>query len=236
MDRKSHRFAHSRSDRRRDDGNGQSMLTKLRELLWPVLDYGNEQTIQDKQKRHGEILQDIKKAKWQHQDVVLDEARRLVLREDERWKTTDTKATIYLAVLAAIVPLSLSFVKDISGYFGTFQDWQIIVLIALFLSAIVYLLAAGVWTFKTLGVSAHDRVDVEELLELCNTTDTTLTLNAKILKSAMNNRKCTNEKVNKLLMTHAFLWRTFVAFVLLVVYLGSITVYNYLNERWNVVT
>ena len=209
------------------------MLTKLRELLWPILNYGSEATKQATEKRHKEILQDIEAAKWQQQDVVLEEARRLILREDERRKTTDTKATIYLAVLAAIVPLTLSFAKDISIYFSTFQEWQIFVLVGIFFSAIVYLLAAGAWVFRTLGVSSHDRVDVEELLECNGKAEPEHILLGAILKSAMNNRNLTNEKVNRLLMAHAFLLRTFVVFVFLVLYLGSITVYNYLHQHCN---
>lgn len=204
------------------------MLSKLRELPWPILNYGNEESKQENENQHAQVVQDIGKAQWHDKDVILEESRRLVLREDERRKTTDTKATIYLAVLTAIVPLSLSFVADISNYVGSLQGWQILVLIVLFLIGVVYLLAAGAWTFRTLSVSAYDRVDVEELLELSDTTDTTLALNGKLLKSMMNNRKFTNEKINRLLMAHAFLLRTFISFVCLVVYLGAITLYNYL--------
>ena len=209
------------------------MLSRVRELLWPILDYGSEATKQVKEMRRQEILRGIGQANWQDQDIVLEEARRLVSREDERRRTADTKATIYLAVLAAIVPLLLSFAKDISNYFDALQGWQAIVLVVLFLTAIVYLLGAGAWTFRILSVSTHDRVDVEELLELGGSTDTASTLIRNILVSVMNSRKFTNDKVNRLLMAHAFLVRTFVTFILLVVYLACITVYNYLYESCN---
>ena len=180
--------------------------------------------------QHTKNLASIRRARWKNQGVVLEEAGRLVLREDERRKTAETKATIYLAVLAAIVPLSLSFVKDLSAYFNTLSDWQIIVFLLLLLVAIAYLSRAGIWTFRTIQVSIHDRVDVKDLVELRNASDTELELCRKILRSVMKNNKYGNEKFTKLRMAHAFLIRTFIAFILIIVYVGAITVYNHFEK------
>lgn len=209
------------------------MLTKLRELIWPVLETGTAEDKAKKEERHRNVLAAVAKTTWKNKDVILEEARRLVLREEERRKTAETKATIYLAVLAAIVPLSLSFVKDLPAYFGSLSDLQVLVFIILLLAAISYLLAAGVWTFRTIQVSVHDRLDVEELIGLDSSSDTELELCRMMLKSVKNNNKYGNEKISKLRMAHAFLIRTFIVFVLVVVYVGLITVYNHFQGFCN---
>ena len=206
------------------------MLSKLREIIWPVLDLGTDEDRARKEEQHTNDLAAILRTRWKNQGVILEEARRLVLREDERRKTAETKATIYLAVLAAIVPLSLSFVKDLSAYFSTLSHWQIIVLLGLLLVAIAYLFRAGIWIFRTIQVSIHDRVDVKELVELRSASDTELELCRKILTSVMRNNKYGNQKFTKLRMAHAFLLRTFIAFILIIVYVGAITVYNYFDK------
>ena len=207
------------------------MLSKFRELIWPILDVGTDDEIRDREQADDKVIDVIGKARWQHNDVILDEARTLALRDDERRKTTDTKATICLAVLAAIVPLSLSFVKDLSDYLDTLLGWQVILLAVLFLIAIVYLLAAGVWTFRTIAVSTHHRVDVDDLVRLSETAETDVELSREILKAVRKNRNVANNKVSKLLMSHEFLLRMFVVFIALVVFLGAITVYNHLYEH-----
>ena len=207
------------------------MLSKLREAIWPVLDAGTDRDGKLRREQNESLLEGIRTANWENKDVVLEEARRLITREDERRKTAETKATIYLAVLAAIVPILLSFVKDLSVYFDTLSDWQIILLLLLLFVAIAYLLCAGIWTFRTIQVSIHHRVDVKELVELSSTPDTVLELCRKILGSVKKNNEYVNQKVTNLRMAHAFLLRTFVGFVIIIVYVGVITVHNYFDKR-----
>ncbi len=207
------------------------MLSKLREAIWPVLDAETDKNRKLRKEQNESLLEGIRTANWENKDVVLEEARRLTTREDERRRTAETKATIYLAVLAAIVPLLLSFVKDLSVYFNVLSDWQIILLLLLLFVAIAYLLCAGIWTFRTIQVSIHHRVDVKELAELSGTPDTALELCRKILRSVNKNNEYANQKFTNLRMAHAFLLRTFVGFIIIIVYVGVISVYNYFDKR-----
>ena len=191
---------------------------------------GIDQDRKVKKEQHTKDLENIRTTYWENKDVVLEEARRLILREDERRKTAETKATIYLAVLAAIVPLLLSFVKDLSTYFNALSDWQIVLFLLLLFVAIAYLSCAGIWTFRTIRVSIHHRVDVKELVELSDTPDIKLELCRKILVSVMKNNEYGNQKFTSLRMAHAFLLRAFIGFIIIIVYVGVITVYNYFNK------
>ena len=197
-----------------------------REFVWPCLDYGSPAQIKARKEHVNSVVDRISKARWAASGVILEEIRRLAAREDERRKTAETKATIYLAVLAAIVPLSAAFVKDLAAYLEPLYDWQAIVLLTALLLAIAYLLAAGIWTFKTIGVSGYTRVEVERLLRLSGKQDIELALCRDILRSVMKNRAVVNDKVSNLLMAHEFLIRMFITFVFLVVFSAIITVAN----------
>ena len=209
------------------------MLSKLwgyakigREFVWPCLDYGSPEQI-NKTKQHAEdLVTEIASSRWKGTSIVLEEIRSLAAREDERRRTAETKATIYLAVLAAIVPLSATIFKDLTEYLDPLRGWQMAVLVVILLFAVAYLLAAGVWTFKTIEVSGYRRVGVEDLLRMKQKEETELALCRELLRSVIENRSVVNEKVSKLLMAHAFLVRMFVVYVLLVAFPGAIAIAN----------
>ncbi|MDE0411539.1 MAG: hypothetical protein OXI37_04910, partial [Gammaproteobacteria bacterium] len=58
-------------------------------------------------------IDQIERANWKPVDSILEEARQLALSEEDRRKSADTKAAIYLAVLAAVIPLSATLITDL---------------------------------------------------------------------------------------------------------------------------
>ena len=68
-------------------------------------------------------------------------------------------------------------------------------------------------------------------MELSATPDTVLELCRKILGSVRKNNEYVNQKFTNLRMAHAFLLRTFVGFIIIIVYVGVTTVYNYFDKR-----
>lgn len=199
-------------------------VKECREIVWPCLDYGTDEEIEKRERHVEEVVKSIAVARWKSANVVLEEIRSLVAREEERRKTAETKATIYLAVLAAIVPLSAAIFGNLAEYLNPLRDWQAAILVLILLLAVAYLLAAGVWTFKTIQVSGYKRVGVEDLVQLKGQKEVELALCRRLLKSVIENRSIVNDKVSNLLMAHAFLVRMFVVFVLLVVFPGAIAV------------
>lgn len=112
-------------------------------------------------------LNKIEQANWDPIDSILEEARHLRLSEKERTKTAETKATIYLVALTALLPLSATLVSLFNSP-QPFKTWQFIVLMVLFFFVMGYLISAVWWTFKTISVSARHQVDVDELVSLSN--------------------------------------------------------------------
>ena len=205
-------------------------MSKFSDFFWPCLDRTSEADKRKLIESNEKAIAQIERAHWEPIDSVLEEARRLVLREEERRKSADTKATIYLAVLTAVIPLSAALIKDFSNFFLTFGDWQLVILVPLFLLAMCYLLAAGIWAFRTIQVSVQYRVDVDELIKLDHHSQIDVALCREILKSVRNNRDTANEKISQMTMAHKFLKRMFVLFVLLLILVGLMTVYPLLHE------
>lgn len=77
-----------------------------------------------------------------------------------------------------------------------------------------YLLACGVWSFRTLNVAVYSRVDVDELLQAASSADSEQDLVKKMLCAVRANRDGVNAKIDFIQMAHLFLIRTFLTFSL----------------------
>ena len=181
----------------------ENFLKCCREFIWPCLEHPSEQI--EKEKQYIDMMEKkIASMSWRSASIVLEEARRLASREDERRKTAETKATIYLAILGAMVPLSAVIVKDLSEYTSSLYSWQAIVLFTNLAFAVAYLLADGWWMLRTIRVTGYVTVDVEKLLALSGNGRPELALIRAILRAAIKNRSVINDKVSSLLMAHHF--------------------------------
>ena len=200
-------------------------MCKIIEYVWPRLNRGSEATRRELVESTIRTIDQIERAQWNPIDSILEESRQLFRREEERRKYADTKATIYLAVLAAVVPLSATLVKAFFNAFHTFKDWQFVTLILLFLLGTVYLLAAGIWAFRAIKVSVHHRIDVEDFIKLNNSEKIDVTLCKELLKAVRNNREYVNEKTSRVIMAHEFLVRMFILYVVLLILVGLMTAY-----------
>ena len=195
-------------------------MSKYSDIIWPRLDRGSEADRHKLKKSNEKAIGQIERANWKPIDSILEEARRLALSEEERRKSADTKAAIYLAILAAVIPLSATLIKDLPTSFRTFEYWQLVIQIGLFVWTMCYLLAAGIWAFRTIQVSVQHRVDVDELVKLSNQKQVDVALCKEILKSVRNNRDTVNEKISRMIMAHRFLKHMFVSFILFLIWTG----------------
>jgi len=159
----------------------------------------------------------IENSKWKLQgDVALEEARRLADAEAERWRVADQKASTYLAVVAALVPLLLTVTTTIwDGRAGSAPTWLNMILLGL---AVVYVAAAGWWAFKVLEVAAANRVGAGDLVAAWRETSPREELIRQILTCARLNQPRVNAKISRIKMTHAFLLRAFLTFAALLLF------------------
>ncbi|WP_346033875.1 hypothetical protein [Erythrobacter westpacificensis] len=156
----------------------------------------------------------IKEAKFANEaDRALDEAQRVAAAETERVRTAESKATTYLAVLAALVPLVITLQaatwEDKSGPAPEGLKLGIMFI------ATVYLAAAGYHAFRTLQVSGFQRVAESEVAAAWRTPRPLQKLARSTLLASRRSRDAVNAKVTRIKVTHQHLVRAFGAFVLL---------------------
>jgi hypothetical protein len=118
-------------------------MKRVREFFWPLLDpIPRSAAKQAKEDRDGELAA-IRSATWKLPEAM-EHARQLTNAENERKQGAEAKASLYLAIIAAIVPILGSLVTDFfqqasnspGGAFG-------IITLAIFVLGMAYLLACA---------------------------------------------------------------------------------------------
>lgn len=190
------------------------MAFDLSELLWPVL--VAPPLDPNAVARDRAVAANLAAPKWTAAEapIVLAEAQRIVDAEADRRRSADNKAAIYLAAIAAILPL-LASTETIfwDDNIGKAPAW---VSVWPMLATIIYVGTAGFWAVRVLRVSATIRVDVEDLSALKAKT-AVKAIAKEHLKAVYASRGTTNDKISRLKMTHEFLLRAAVAFAILLV-------------------
>lgn len=144
---------------------------------------------------------------------ALAEAQRVADAETARVRTAETKATTYLAVLAALVPLIIAFQSATwENRAGPAPTGLKLFVLA---TATVYLAAAGYHAFRTLQVAGFQRVVEGEIAAAWRTARPIQRLARTTLLASRRSRDVVNRKVTSIKVTHEHLIRAFAAFVLL---------------------
>lgn len=148
-----------------------------------------------------------------NEERALDEAQRVAAAETERVRTAESKATTYLAVLAALVPVITTLqTANWEKKAGPAPDAVRLSVLAI---ATAYVAAAGYHAFRTLQVSGFQRVGEADIAAAWRTQNPLRRLTRGTLLASRNSRKAVNAKVTRIKVTHEHLLRAFGAFVLL---------------------
>ncbi len=156
----------------------------------------------------------IRTAVWNsNEERALDEAQKVAAAEMERVRIAEGKATTYLAVLAALVPVIITLqAANWEKKAGPAPDAARLFVLAL---ATVYVAGAGFNAFKTLQVRGFQKVGESEIVAAWMTPNPLRELTRGTLLATRNSRDVVNEKVTRILVTHGHLLRAFGLFILL---------------------
>lgn len=133
--------------------------------------------------------------------------------ELERRKSAEAKATTYLAVLAALVPVTLSIeAAEWEKKVGPAPEWLRLLILTI---AVVYTAAAGWHAFRTLQVSGVHVVGVHDLALAWQTDNGPRRLALSTAKHITASQDAINSKVTSIKVTHEHLLRAFTFFILL---------------------
>ena len=202
-------------------------MSEFTDIFWPRLDPDTEVDRYKDEKRYIDDINKIEEAHWDPIEPVLEQARILDLREENRNKTAETKASIYLAALIAFSPLTATVIVQI---YNSFQGWQLFILTFLFFLVVIYFMRAIFWALKAIKPAPVDRVDVIQLCDLYKNNKNAVVLCKNILKAVRTNWKFTNIKIDSVNMAHENLRCLLFSFVLLLIVAGSMKMYPMLHE------
>ena len=148
-------------------------------------------------------------------EKALAEAQRAAAFDQERARTAEGKATTYLAVLAALVPIIITLqAATWEAKSGPAPAW---LKFGLMLAAVVYLTAAGYHAFRTLKVNATQCVMEPEIVTAWKSPRPLQRMTRSTLLASRRSRDRVNEKVTRIKVAHEHLVRALAAFGLLLV-------------------
>lgn len=131
----------------------------------------------------------------------------------ERVRTAEGKATTYLAVLAALVPIIITLqAANWEKKAGPAPDSARLFVLAV---ATIYIAAAGYHAFKTLQVTGFQRVGEAELVHAWRDPNPLQKVIRGTLLASRRSRNAVNAKVTRIRVTHEHLLRAFGTFILL---------------------
>jgi hypothetical protein len=139
----------------------------------------------------------IQAANWaRNEERALDEVQKVAAAEMERVRTAEGKATTYLAVLAALVPVIITLqAANWEKKAGPAPDAARLFVLTL---ATVYVAAAGYHAFMTLQVRGFQKVGESEIVAAWRTPNPLSKLIRGTLLATRSSRDVVNEKVTRI--------------------------------------
>lgn len=187
---------------------------RILDLVFPYIEKLTpaEQTIEENRLQRD--IAAIEMADWTQSDErALDEAQKVSAAEVQRVRIAEGKATTYLAVLAALVPVIITLqAANWEKKAGPAPDAARLIVLAV---ATIYVAAAGFHAFKTLQVQGFQRVGEAEIAAAWQTRKPLRQLTRGTLLATRRSRSAVNAKITRIRVTHEHLLRAFGTFVLL---------------------
>lgn len=187
---------------------------RVLDLIFPYIEKLTPSEQEDEKQRLQRDIAAIEATEWTKNDErALDEAQKVSAAEVERVRTAEGKATTYLAVLAALVPVIITLqAANWEKKAGPAPDAARLFVLAV---ATIYVAAAGYHAFKTLQVAGFQRVAEAEIAAAWRTQKPLRKLTRGTLLATRRSRDAVNAKITRIRVTHEHLLRAFGTFVLL---------------------
>jgi hypothetical protein len=188
-------------------------MSWMRDLIWRILEtiWPTPETVPQSQRDAMRLAEDQDVQRINNTSFAADrtlaiaQAHRIEQDEEDRRRTADAKASNFLLVLAALVPLLTYLETSIwEAKVGTAP--RPISLLVLFI-AIAYLAAAAFWALKTISGGVYHRIGVGDLVTEIAQKHPKENLAKQTLINARRNQNVINSKVSRVKMTHEFMLR-----------------------------
>lgn len=178
-------------------------MGRILNVLWPTP--GRLSTEESAEHHRDDCILDnrIKELKTSSNEEslqYLEAARRVADEEGQRKMGAESRATTYLAAVAALIPLMTWAIGNTAIASSCTNGWWCITWTATFVSAIVYFIASAYWALRTLGVANYQVIGIEDIVTMTEQNDSSdkapLSLLKETLSLARNNRSTINFKMD----------------------------------------
>jgi hypothetical protein len=192
----------------------------LRDFIWPTLERLSAAQLEAMQVQERQDIEAVRTATFGTEvETALDQARRIDHDEDERRKTAEARASNFLLVLAALIPLLTYLETSIwDAKVGTAPKWITLLLLSI---AVAYLAAAAFWALRTILVRTYHTIGVRDLVASMVAQQPKEELAKQTLIGARRNQNTINVKVSAVKMAHEFMLRAVLAFCALLLVQGA---------------
>lgn len=137
-------------------------------------------------------LQDISRSE---PAVYLEAARRIADEEDRRRVGAESRATTFIAALAALIPL-MTWALGNTGPAVCSPGWGCLTWTSAFILAVLYFITGAYWALRSLAVANYHVIGVEDIVEIREAgKDIFKGLVRQTLLQARRNRDTINEKL-----------------------------------------
>ncbi|KSV80390.1 hypothetical protein N183_17515 [Sinorhizobium sp. Sb3] len=194
-------------------------MRELVDVVWPTIAGQTPAEVLARDAKDAADVVTIRAANWDNDnELALTQAKSLWDVEKERRTSAETKASMYLAAIAAVVPIALPLCTSFyAEKFVKLTASLQVVTFALFVASTAYLVGAAWWAFRTFRVMAHHRVDAIDYANIWGKPDRKSQLVAELLVATRLNRHMVNWKTTCVRQSHEFILRALVTFISLVV-------------------
>ena len=187
-------------------------MKALLDCVWPTPDGEDQDERVQRHLANRDDVDAIRNADWTRDaELALSEAKCLAESEQVRRRVADEKASTYLLVAAALIPL-LTYLESAiwDQKAGTAAKW---LTLPLLLTGVAYVMGTGFWAFRTLRVRSFVTIDATDLAAVWAAAgEIRPALATEYLVAARRNRDGVNEKVSAIMLAHGFLLRAFLMF------------------------
>jgi hypothetical protein len=128
--------------------------------------------------------------------LYLDAAQRITDEEDRRKTGAESRATTFIAAVAALIPLLTWSITNATPPSTCTPGWGCVAWTGTFGLAVVYFITAAYWALKTLAVANYHVIGVEDLVQAKESSQhIQKALIQQTLLQARRNRETINQKL-----------------------------------------
>lgn len=167
-------------------------LREICDFFFPTITPFSADELEKMKNVESDDLERITNTHWgKNNDLALTEIEKIISYEQNRKKTAETKASTYLAVVVALIPVTLSIIS--TDWAKNFSSVPEVLRLSFLFLAVLYTGAAGWFAVAALKISGFQTVATSDLTSIWSKRSYI----SKLLKLKLQSVRCSQDKINR---------------------------------------